>query len=213
MIPRQYGGEGASVLDMVIAQEHLGRGCASTALGAAMLISVLGRAIEINAWPEPVLAEICRELATQGGGINNCVTETELGSISRGGIPSTTAERAEGGWRVSGRKIFVTAAPALRFMVVGLVLPPDAGSPKGYMASAIIRSPAPGLTIETTWKNSLALRTGGNEDVDLRPRLRPRLPRRRTPPHRNRRQRRTPGRKPLGPPPRRRLPRRRPGRA
>ena len=91
VIPRQYGGEGASVLDMTIAQERLGRGCASTALGAAMFISVLGRAVEIDAWPEPVMAEICRELAGAGGGLNNCVTETELGSISRGGTPLTGA--------------------------------------------------------------------------------------------------------------------------
>ncbi|MBV8912520.1 MAG: acyl-CoA/acyl-ACP dehydrogenase [Acetobacteraceae bacterium] len=165
VIPRQYGGEGASVLDMVIAQERLGRGCASTALGAAMLISVLGRAVEIEAWPEPVMAEVCRELAGAGGGLNNCVTETELGSISRGGTPLTGAERVEGGWLVSGHKIFVTAAPALRFLVTGLVLPGDDESPKGYMASAIVRNPSPGLRIERTWRDALSLRAAGNDDV------------------------------------------------
>jgi alkylation response protein AidB-like acyl-CoA dehydrogenase len=165
VIPRQHGGAGASVLDMVIAQEHLGRGDASTALGAAMEISVLGRAIELGAWPDPVLAEICTELATHGGGLNNCVTETELGSISRGGTPATRAERAEGGWLISGHKIFVTAAPALRFLVTGVVLPPAEGAPNGYYASAIVRAPATGLTIRTTWQHSLALRTAGNEDV------------------------------------------------
>ena len=165
VIPAAYGGDGASVLDMVIAQEHLGRGCASTALGAGMLISVLGRAIELQAWPEPVLAEVCRELAAEGGGINNCVTETELGSISRGGTPLTQAERTAGGWLVSGHKIFVTAAPALRFLVTGLVLPPDADHPHGSMASAIVRSPSPGLRIEPTWRDALSLRAAGNEDV------------------------------------------------
>lgn len=165
VIPSEYGGEGASVLDMAIAQERLGRGCASTALGAAMLISVLGRAVELDAWPEPVLAKICRELAGEGGGLNNCVTETELGSISRGGTPLTCAGRAEGGWLVSGHKIFVTAAPALRFLVTGLVLPGDEQSPKGYMASAIVRNPSPGLRIERTWRDALSLRAAGNDDV------------------------------------------------
>ncbi len=165
VIPRRYGGEGASVLDMVIAQEHLARGDASTALGAAMEISVLGRALELRTWPEQVLAEICTELATHGGGLNNCVTETELGSISRGGTPATGAQRTAGGWLVSGHKIFVTAAPALRFLVTGVVLPPDDAAPKGYYASAIVRAPTPGLTIRTTWQHSLALRTAGNEDV------------------------------------------------
>lgn len=165
VIPRQYGGEGASVLDMVIAQERLARGCASTALGAAMEISVLGRAAEFGAWPEPVLGEICRELAAEGGGINNCVTETELGSISRGGTPAARAERTAGGWLVSGRKIFVTAAPALRFLVTGIALPPDEDAPEGSVASAIVRAPAPGLTIEPTWRHSLAVRAAGNDDV------------------------------------------------
>jgi alkylation response protein AidB-like acyl-CoA dehydrogenase len=165
VIPHQYGGDGASVLDMTVAQERLGRGDASTALGAAMLISVLGRAIELATWPEPVLAEICRELATEGGGINNCVTETDLGSISRGGTPATKATRTEGGWLITGRKIFVTAAPALRFLVTGVVLPPDEAAPNGYFASAIIRATSPGLSIETTWTHSLALRTAGNDDV------------------------------------------------
>jgi len=165
VIPRDYGGDGASILDMVIAQERIGRGCASTALGASMLISVLGRAVELGAWPEPVLEAVCRELVGQGGGVNNCVTETELGSISRGGTPLTQAERVEGGWVVSGHKIFVTAAPALRFLVTDLVLPPDAGSPGGYMASAIVRNPSPGLRIERTWRDALAVRAAGNDDV------------------------------------------------
>ena len=165
VIPREHGGQGASVLDMVVAQERLARGSASTALGAAMLISVLGRAIELGAWPAAVLAAVCRELARDGGGINNCVTETELGSVSRGGTPSSRAERAPGGWLVSGHKIFVTAAPALRFLVTGVVLPPDADAPAGSTASAIVRAPSAGLRIEPTWRHSLAVRSAGNDDV------------------------------------------------
>lgn len=165
VIPREYGGAGASVLDMTVAQERLARGNASTALGAAMLVSVLGRAIEVGTWPEPVLAAVCRELAADGGGINNCVTETELGSISRGGTPATAAEPTAGGWLISGHKIFVTAARALRFLVTGLVLPPGPGAPQGWMASAVVRNPSPGLRIEATWSDSLAVRTAGNDDV------------------------------------------------
>lgn len=165
VMPREYGGDGARVLDMVIAQELLGAGSAATALGAGMLISVLGRAADLRTWPEPVFAEVCRDLANQGGGINNCVTETELGSISRGGTPLTQAERTEGGWLVSGHKIFVTAAPALRYLVTGLVLPPAPDAPRGCMASAVVRAPSPGLRIEHTWHGSLSLRSAGNDDV------------------------------------------------
>lgn len=165
VIPREYGGEGANVLDMVIAQEHLGRGDASTALGTAMLINVLGRARDAASWPEPIWAAVCRELAEQGGGINNCVTETELGSISRGGTVATAAVRVPGGWRITGHKIFVTAASALRFLVTAVVLPPTEDAPRGWTANAIVRCSDPGLRIEHTWRDALSLRAAGNDDV------------------------------------------------
>ena len=55
MIPEQFGGRGADVFDMVLAQEVLARGDASTALVTGMLISVLGKAYEARSWPESVL--------------------------------------------------------------------------------------------------------------------------------------------------------------
>lgn len=42
-IPREFGGGGASILEMTLAQERLARGDASTALGASMHLSILGR--------------------------------------------------------------------------------------------------------------------------------------------------------------------------
>jgi len=164
-IPQEYGGEGADLFEMVLAQERLGRGDGATALGAAMLVQLIGRLAEERSWPEPLFAEVCRELASEGGLINSVVTEPELGSISRGGTPRTTATPVPGGWRVSGRKIFATGGPALRFMVVGVVLPPSETAPDGETASAVIRGDAPGVRIEPTWGDSLSLRTAGNDDV------------------------------------------------
>jgi alkylation response protein AidB-like acyl-CoA dehydrogenase len=165
VIPAEHGGEGADVFEMVLAQERLGRGDGAAALGAAMLVQLIGRLAEERSWPEPIFAAVCRELAGQGGLINSVVTEPELGSISRGGTPRTTATPVDGGWRVSGRKIFATGGPALRFMVVGVVLPPSAAAPKGETASAIVRGDAPGVRVEPTWSHSLSLRTAGNDDV------------------------------------------------
>ncbi len=130
-LPTAYGGDGADVFDMVLAQEILGRGDASTALVVGMMLSLLGRVIDARAWPDAVLADICGTLAREGGTINNCVTEAELGSISRGGLPSMTAEHVDGGWRVTGRKIFVTGAPVLRFLATAVVLPPSEAAPRG----------------------------------------------------------------------------------
>jgi len=164
-LPMAYGGAGASVFDIVLAQEILGRADASTALVAGMHYSLLGRVIDAGAWPEPVLVDICGTIAREGGTINNCVTETELGSISRGGLPAMTGERTEGGWLVSGRKIFVTGAPVLRFLATAVVLPPTDAAPQGELASALVEGGSPGLSLEDTWSGSLGLRGCGNYDV------------------------------------------------
>ena len=71
-LPQEYGGDGVDVFDMVLGQEILARGDASTALVTGMHLSLLGRVMEGNAWPADVLAEICTTLAREGGTINNC---------------------------------------------------------------------------------------------------------------------------------------------
>ncbi len=165
MIPEAYGGGGADVFDMVLAQEVLARGDASTALVTGMLISVLGKAFDSRSWPESVLEDVARQVVTQGGMVNNCVTEPELGSISRGGTPSMRAERVPGGWKLYGHKIFVTGAPALKWLVTAAVLPPEEGAPQGTLCSAIVEGGSPGLRIEDSWQGSLSLRGCGNSDV------------------------------------------------
>jgi alkylation response protein AidB-like acyl-CoA dehydrogenase len=165
-LPQRFGGDGADVFDMVLAQEILARGDASTALVIGMNLSLLGRVLDAKAWPEDVLREICTTLAKDGGTINNCVTEAELGSISRGGLPSMTGERADGGWRVTGRKIFVTGAPVLRFLATAVVLPPSEASPQGELVSALVEGGTPGLSLEDTWSGALGLRGCGNYAVN-----------------------------------------------
>jgi alkylation response protein AidB-like acyl-CoA dehydrogenase len=165
-LPTSYGGEGADVFDMVLAQEILGRGDASTALVVGMMLSLLGRVIDARAWPDDVLADICGTLAREGGTINNCVTEAELGSISRGGLPAMVGERVDGGWRVTGRKIFVTGAPVLRFLATAVVLPPSETAPQGELVSAIVEGGSVGLSIDDTWSGALGLRGCGNQAVN-----------------------------------------------
>ena len=164
-LPERFGGQGASVFDMVLGQEILARGCASTALVAGMHFSLLGRVIDAEAWPEDTLRGVCAVMNADGGTINNCVTEAELGSISRGGLPAMRAERTDGGWLLTGRKIFVTGAPVLRFLATAVVLPPSDGAPQGELVSAIVDARSTGLSIENTWTGSLGLRLCGNDDV------------------------------------------------
>ena len=165
-LPTRFGGDGADVFDMTLAQEILARGCASTALVVGMQLSLLGRVIDANAWPEPVLSDICATLGRDGGTINNCVTEAELGSISRGGLPAMTAERTDGGWLLTGRKLFVTGAPVLRVLATAVVLPASDTAPQGELVSALVDGGSPGLTLDDTWSGALGLRGCGNFAVN-----------------------------------------------
>jgi alkylation response protein AidB-like acyl-CoA dehydrogenase len=165
-IPKRFGGDGADVFDMTLAQEILARGDASTALVMGMMLSLLGRVIDTKAWHDDLLADLCGTMVREGGTINNCVTEAELGSISRGGLPNMVSERVEGGWRLTGRKIFVTGAPVLRFLATAVVLPPSDEAPQGELVTAIVEGGSPGLSLEDTWSGALGLRGCGNYAVN-----------------------------------------------
>jgi len=164
-MPRHYGGAGADVFDMVLAIERLAHGDGATALVAAMSASLIGRVMDQGTWPEPVLAEVCRAVAEHGGTVTTCVTEPDLGSISRGGVPATTASPAPGGWLINGRKTFVTGAPAARFLATAAVLPAHDGAPRGELAQAIVAAGSAGLRLTDTWHDALSLRGCGNCDV------------------------------------------------
>jgi alkylation response protein AidB-like acyl-CoA dehydrogenase len=164
-LPPAIGGGGATLFQMVLAQEHLSQAGAALGVGVAMLLNVVGRAMEPNGWPAPLVETVFGRIARDGGLANLVVSEPALGSISRGGVPETAAIRVEGGWRLHGRKIFVTAAPALRYLVTLVRLPPDDAAPEGYVAEAVVEAPAPGLRIAPTWADSLSQRTGGSDDV------------------------------------------------
>ena len=164
-LPREFGGDGADVFDMTLAQERLARGDASSALVVGMMLNVIGRLRDEPIWPRPVFEAICRAIADKGGAINTCATEADLGSVSRGGAPAATATPTKGGYFVNGRKIFVTGAPGLAYFVTLVRLPPSADAPHGEVASAIVAADSSGLTIEASWGGALSLRSCGNSDV------------------------------------------------
>lgn len=166
-VPAAHGGEGASLFEVVLAQEHLARGDGATAMAVDMTLHLMGRLNETQQWPAPLYAEICQDILENGALINAAATEPEMGSPSRGGLPATTATPTQGGWLVSGHKRFVTMAPALRYVVVRVALPPDDVRPEGAKANAIVTADTPGLRIEDTWRDSLSLRSSGSYDVLL----------------------------------------------
>ena len=88
--------------------------------------------------------------------------EPDLGTPARGGLPATIARRGPDGWRVSGRKIYSTGAPALAYGLVWART--DEAVPRiGFF---LVPMASAGVRIEETW-DQLGLRASGSHDVVL----------------------------------------------
>jgi alkylation response protein AidB-like acyl-CoA dehydrogenase len=165
IVPPEYGGEGADLYETVLFQERLAQGDGATAMAANMTMHLIGRLHERCTWPGPVFAAVCRDVVSSGALINAAASEPELGSPSRGGMPATTATPTTGGYLINGHKQFVSMAPALRYFVTSVALPPGPDAPQGATGNAIVRADAQGLRLEDTWGDALALRSSGSYDV------------------------------------------------
>jgi alkylation response protein AidB-like acyl-CoA dehydrogenase len=163
-VPEEYGGLGAGELEHVLVLERIGWGDASTALALGMHLSNIGQLVEGGLWRDHQPA-LFRAVVAEGALLNAAQAEPELGSPSHGGVPASTARRdADGGWRLTGLKIYTTGAPGLRYFLV-LAAIEEAGQPV-RLGSFLVPSDAPGLRIEKTW-DALALRASGSDDLVL----------------------------------------------
>jgi alkylation response protein AidB-like acyl-CoA dehydrogenase len=161
-IPERYGGLGASPLEFALVQERLARACGSTALTAGMHLSLLGRIGETRLWPEETYGRVVRDVIERGALINAVNSEPDLGSPSRGALPSTTATRTPRGWRIDGRKRWASLAPALSW-IFSLVTIIDGDAPP-RRGNVLIPANLPGIRIEETWDN-LGMRGTASHDM------------------------------------------------
>lgn len=178
-VPADYGGEEASLYELVQFHEHLARGDGATALAAGMTLHILGRLRETRQWPEALYERVCRAVVSEGALLNAAATEPDMGSPSHGGLPATTATpNPDGtGWLVTGHKQFVSLAPVLRYLLVSVRLPATPEMPHGGSANALIERPPAasgdqqaaheraGLRMVDTWSANLSMRTSGSYDI------------------------------------------------
>ncbi len=161
-IPERFGGLGADPLEYALAIERIARACGSTALAANMHLSLIGKLGETGIWPEEIYARVARDIVEDGALLNSVNSEPEMGSPSRGGLPTSTAERTPAGWRINGRKRWASLAPGLTYMLVlATVVDGDAPPRRGNF---LVPANTPGIEIEETWDN-LSMRGTASEDV------------------------------------------------
>jgi acyl-CoA dehydrogenase len=115
-MPAEWGGQGLDVLDQVLVQEELGQ------LTNALWDTVWRPANALRACTPAQRDEYL--LPAIRGDRRDCFAVTEEGAGSDPSLIATTAERAEGGFRIDGEKWFVTVGDVADFLIVlALVLP------------------------------------------------------------------------------------------
>lgn len=171
-VPEELGGFGLeSIHDWVLTIATLARGDASTAIAINMHLGVSrGMALaysdsKANHGPDhPRTAGLAEQLrSVVSGEMLICATATEPGTDNL--HPLTEAVReGEGdgaGWRIDGRKIFVTLSPIATHLAMNLRMRDPGGD---RLASVMLPMDTPGLLPEDDW-DALGMRSSGSQSV------------------------------------------------
>jgi alkylation response protein AidB-like acyl-CoA dehydrogenase len=154
-VPRELGGGGAEVDDLAAMLRSLAYHCGSTSLAFSMHT----HQVAIPAWRwrhqriaavEPLLQRVAKErimLLSSGG------------SDWIGG--SGKAEKVEGGYRITARKVFASGAPTGDILMTGAVLDTDEGPMVLHFG---IPMSSPHVKVLDTWR-TLGMRGTGSHDV------------------------------------------------
>jgi acyl-CoA dehydrogenase len=156
-VPAELGGGGASHAELADVLRVLATYCSSTALALSMhthqVLIPTWRWRHEQAPVEPFLRRVAAE---------------ELVLVSSGGSDwvagSGTAEKVDGGYRITGRKVFSSGVPAGDLlMTMAIYADPTAGPTVLHFA---IPLSAPGVKVQDTWR-TLGMRGTGSHDTVL----------------------------------------------
>lgn len=155
-VPAELGGGGASVRELADILRALAPYCASSALALAMhyhqVAMTTWRWRHQRAPVEPLLRRIAKD---------------RIILVSTGGADwldgSGRAERAEGGWRIFGRKTFASASPAGTLLMTSAIAETAEGREVLHFGLPLN---APGVQVGDNWR-ALGMRGTGSNDVIL----------------------------------------------
>ena len=148
-VARKWGGAGASFLDHTIAYEALGQGCPSTALAFNMHASVvmpLLASAEVTAETKRRIARmVVQDRCLIAGNFSEPVTTALIGERPL----KTRARRIDGGYNLSGRKMFASMLEAADYVLV-MAYPDEATAP---FAGIILMLPRviEGRSVDPNW--------------------------------------------------------------
>jgi acyl-CoA dehydrogenase len=156
-VPEELGGLGATMRQACFAQAELARSCAATALAVNMHIYLTLSQVFRFRRGAPGAEGVLRRVANDG-----IVLLTSGGSD--GIWPSARAVKENGGYRVSGRKVFCSQAPIGDVLATMAVHEDPVEGPEVLLIGIPMR--AEGVTVLDNW-DTLGMRATGSNDVLL----------------------------------------------
>lgn len=155
-IPAELGGGGASYAELCAMLQELGRHCGATALALSMHTHLVAAMVWLwrqGAPVAPLLEQIAREQLV-------LVTSGASDWLVSGG----TAERADGGYRITARKTFGSGSPAGDLFITSAVYDDPVSGPTVLHFPVPLR--AEGVTVMDNWR-TMAMRASGSNDIVL----------------------------------------------
>ncbi len=163
-IPKQWGGAGASFLDHTIAFEVLGQGCPSTALAFNMHASVVMPVLqspEVSDTAKAMIADlVVRQHKLIGGNFSEPGTTSLIGERPL----SARAKRVDGGYSITGRKMFASMLEAADYVMV--MAYPDEASSRFAGVLLLVPPTAPGRRVNANW-DTLGMRATRSDSLIL----------------------------------------------
>jgi alkylation response protein AidB-like acyl-CoA dehydrogenase len=163
-VSRDYGGQGRSFLDHTIAYEALGQGCPATALAFNMHASVVMPLLESTEVSIETKSRIAKMVARDNVMIGGNFSEPGHTSLLGERPLTVRARRVDGGYSISGRKMFASMLEAADYVLV-LAYPEDAT--EKYAGIILMVPPdAPGRRVIANW-DTLGMRATRSDSLVL----------------------------------------------
>ncbi len=156
-VPVELGGGGASVAELCEFLRLMAHSCGSTALSFSMHTHL----VAMNAWR-------WRHQKAPVDGLLKRIADEQLILVSNGGADwlaaSGVAEKVEGGFRITARKIFSSGCPSGQLLMTSAVYQDPQQGPQVIHFPVDLK--APGVKVLDTW-HTMGMRGTGSHDILL----------------------------------------------
>jgi alkylation response protein AidB-like acyl-CoA dehydrogenase len=163
-IAESFGGQGFDFLSHTLAYEALGQGCPATALAFNMHASVVMPLMESPEVTPEAKRYVADLVVRQGKMIGGNFSEPGTTSLMGERPLSVRARPIEGGYSITGRKMFASMLEAADYVLV-MAYPETATSPTAAML-LLVPPDAPGRGVNANW-DTLGMRATRSDSLVL----------------------------------------------